>query len=158
MSHPLVKRYAAGASLPAQSIAGLTASDLDAFPVPGTWSIRQIISHLMDSDLIAADRMKRVVAEDNPLLTNYDENRFVQTLRYESASPEDMTEVFRLNRVITAHVLRGVDETAWSRTGTHNVRGKLSLTDLVRGYSDHLDHHLKFIRQKRALLGKPARD
>lgn len=158
MSHPLVERYAAGAPLPAQSIAGLTASDLDAFPVPGTWSIRQIISHLMDSDLIAADRMKRIVAEDNPLLTNYDENRFVQMLRYERVSPEDMTEVFRLNRVITAHVLRGVDEAAWSRTGTHNVRGNLSLTDLVRGYSDHLDHHLKFVRQKRLLLGKPLSD
>ena len=36
-----------------------------AFPIPGTWSIQQIIMHLMDSDLIASDRMNfaKVIAE-----------------------------------------------------------------------------------------------
>jgi hypothetical protein len=37
----------------------------------------------MDSDLIATDRIKRMIAEDNPQLIGYDENKFVQSLFYE---------------------------------------------------------------------------
>jgi hypothetical protein len=47
-----------------------------AFPVPGTWSIQQIVLHMMDSDLIASDRMKRVIAEDRPTLIGYNETAF----------------------------------------------------------------------------------
>ena len=63
MDRSWIERYAAGANVPAEAIRGLTPTDLNAFPVPGTWSIQQIVIHLMDSDLIGSDRMKRVAAE-----------------------------------------------------------------------------------------------
>ena len=52
----------AAATIPAAGIRGLTAQELNSFPVPGTWSVQQVIFHLMDSDLICSDRMKRVIA------------------------------------------------------------------------------------------------
>ena len=65
MNRELIDRYAAGGSQLAPAIAGLSREQLNAFPVPGTWSIQQIVLHLMDSDLIASDRMKRVAAEES---------------------------------------------------------------------------------------------
>ena len=67
MDRAMIERYAAGADVPAAAIRGLTRDELNAFPVPGTWSIQQIVLHLMDSDLIGSDRMKRVAAEENPV-------------------------------------------------------------------------------------------
>ncbi len=55
MDQQLLERYLAAADLPSQAIAGLTPAERNAFPVPGTWSIQQIVLHLMDSDLIAAE-------------------------------------------------------------------------------------------------------
>ena len=72
MEQQLIDRYAAGANQLAPSIEGLTRDDLNTFPVQGTWSIQQIVLHMMESDLIASDRMKRVISMDNPLLMGYD--------------------------------------------------------------------------------------
>jgi DinB family protein len=155
MNRELIEKYAAGAEVPAQAIAGLERADLLAFPVPGTWSIQQIILHLMDSDLIASDRMKRVAAEDNPLLVGYNETAFGNRLGYEHLSARDAAEIFRLNRLMTAEILRRLPPAAFARTGQHSERGEVTLEQLLETYTEHVDHHLKFIRDKRKLLGKP---
>jgi hypothetical protein len=157
MDRSVIERYAAGATAPATSIAGLDRTALNAVPVPGTWSIQQIILHLMDSDLIGSDRMKRVAAEENPQLIGYNETAFASNLGYEHLDPKKACEIFKLNRELTADVLRRLPDEAFERTGLHNERGVESLGELVAIYAEHLDHHLKFIRQKRELLGKPAK-
>jgi hypothetical protein len=151
----LIEKYAAGADVPARAIEGLSREQLLAFPVPGTWSIQQIILHLMDSDLIAADRMKRVAAEDHPTLIGYNETAFAKHLAYDQVSAEDATEIFRLNRQMTAELVRRLPDAAFKRTGLHNERGEVTLEQLLETYTGHLDHHVKFIKEKRKLLGKP---
>jgi uncharacterized damage-inducible protein DinB len=155
VNRELIERYAAGADVPAKAIHGLDRGDLLAFPVPGTWSIQQIILHLMDSDLIAADRMKRVAAEDHPTLIGYNETAFAKNLAYEEVSAQDAAEIFRLNRRMTAELLRRLPDVAFKRTGLHNERGEVTLEQLVDTYTGHLDHHVKFLKEKRKLLGKP---
>src|SRR5262245_47270556 len=108
MDRTLIERYAAGATVPGEAIRGLSAADLNAVPVPGTWSIQQIIIHLMDSDLIGADRMKRVAAEEMPQLIGYDETAFAKRLHPEKLDPVQACEVFRLNRLLTTTVLRNL--------------------------------------------------
>ena len=155
MDREAIERYAAGADVPARAIKGLSRDDLLATPVPGTWSIQQIIFHLMDSDLIASDRMKRVAVEEHPTLIGYNETAFAANLGYNNIDPQIACELFRLNRELTAAVLRQLPAEAFERTGQHNEDGVNSLAELVDGYVEHLDHHMKFIRHKRELLGKP---
>jgi hypothetical protein len=154
MNRELIEKYAAGADVPAKAIVGLDRADLLAFPVPGTWSIQQIILHLMDSDLIGSDRMKRVAAEEVPTLVGYNETAFANRLGYEHLSVRDAVEIFRLNRLMTAEILRRLPPSAFQRTGQHTEHGKVTLEQLLTTYTEHVDHHLKFIRDKRKLLGK----
>jgi hypothetical protein len=109
----------------------------------------------MDSDLIGSDRMKRVIAEDSPTLLAYNETAFSKRLYYETLDPVMACEVFRLNRLLTGAILRKLPDGAFARAGNHTERGHETLEDLVRGYADHLDHHMKFIKDKRRALGKP---
>lgn len=152
----LVKRYIAGANQLAEAIAGLTDADLDAHPVPDTWSIRQIVLHMMDSDLIASDRMKRVIAESRPpMLIGYDETAFAGRLYDKHLDAVKACEIFRLNRELTGEILRRLEDDAFARTGEHNESGTVTLEYLVETYTKHLTHHLKFLREKRQMLGKP---
>jgi uncharacterized damage-inducible protein DinB len=155
MEQQLIERYAAGANQLAPAIAGLTREDLNAYPVPSTWSIQQIVLHMMESDLIASDRMKRVISMENPLLMGYDETAAANKLCYDQLDPQLACDVFAKNRLLTAELLHRVPKEAWDRSGIHSERGKMTLRDLVANYAEHLEHHLKFIRQKRAMLGKP---
>ena len=119
----------------------------------GTWSIQQIVLHLMDSDLIASDRMKRIIAEENPTIIGYNETAFATKLFYDKLDPFAAAEIFKRNREMTAAILRHLPAAAFGRVGTHNERGKVTLKEMVETYVQHLEHHLKFLRHKRQLLG-----
>ncbi len=152
-----IEHYANEASDLRASIAGLSSQELQSFPVPGTWSIQQIVLHMMDSDLIGADRMKRVAAEPKPpTLIGYDETAFVDNLFYHELDPQAACQVFEANRAITAEVLRRLPDSAFARIGHHNEHPEpMTLAHLLETYVGHLRHHLKFIREKRAKLGRP---
>jgi len=155
VNRALIDQYEANASVPAKAIEGLSREELNLLPVPGTWSIQQVIMHLLDSDLIGADRMKRVIAEQpNPTLLAYDETLFAKHLPYDKLDPKLACEIFRLNRQMMAQLLRCLPDEAFARAGNHTERGRETLDDLVRGYVDHVHHHMKFVREKRAKLGK----
>lgn len=151
----LIDQYEAGGKVLALGIEGLSREDLLAVPVPETWSIQQIVLHLLDSDLVMADRMKRIIAEDDPLLIGFSESRFAQRLFYEAQPAEEAVRLFALNRRLMAMVLRQLPELAFQRIGTHNKRGQLKLAELVDGAIRHLEHHMAYLHVKRAKLGKP---
>lgn len=150
-----VESYAAGAEVPGKAIPGLSSEQLRAFPVPGTWSIQQIVAHLADSDLIAAYRMKRIIAEENPKLDLWDENAFVAGLRYQDLPAREVCELFRLNRIVLGHILRGLPDAAFERAAIHQEMGPMTLGQFLRIYVNHLDHHMAFLKKKRELLGSP---
>ncbi len=151
--HDNVEKFAAGAVKLWKSVEGLSDAQLDAFPIPGTWSIRQIVIHTLDSDLVAADRMKRIAAMDVPLLMNYDENTYVRTLYHPGLSVRLACDIFEKNRELTAAMLRPLPAAAFERYGIHNLTGKRTLGELVVSYIDHLEHHLRFIERKRGMVG-----
>ncbi len=154
MDRAVIEDYARGAEAVKSAIEGLAPADFTACPVPGTWTIGQIVLHLMDSDLIASDRMKRIIAEDEPLLIGYNESALAARLFYNDLDPFQAAEVFRLNRLLTAEILRRLPVDAFARLGRHNERGRIALGEMIGMYVQHLEHHLRFLRHKRQLLGK----
>jgi hypothetical protein len=137
------------------AVVGLSRADLTAFPVPGTWSIQQIVIHLADSDLMIADRIKRILAEDRPLLMNADESLWVRNLVCEEQSVEDALLLMKVNRRQLSRILRKLPDAAFDRAGVHSARGVVTAGGFVEVLNKHLDHHLKFIVEKRKMLGKP---
>ena len=158
MDPKLIEHYGAGGEKLSMAIRGLTHEDLLAVPPAdanvGRWSIQQVVIHCMDSDLIATDRLKRMIAEDNPTIIGYDENKFVQNLFYNDQSADQAVQVLDLNRKLFVSVLRKLPASAWDRKGTHNERGPITAGGYLKSTVDHLDHHLNFIHKKRAQMGK----
>src|SRR5262245_60281956 len=106
MHRQLVDRYESEAGDLRKVVAGLSREQLLATPVPGTWSIQQIAIHLLDCELVFCDRMKRVIALDNPPLPAFDETKYVQNLFYDDQDANIAVEVFESNRRLMLSVLR----------------------------------------------------
>jgi uncharacterized damage-inducible protein DinB len=155
MDRNLIERYADGADAMFKAIEGLSQNELNAHPGPGEWSIRQIVLHMMDSDLIGADRMKRVAAEDHPTLIGYNETLFANTLYGDDLDVTLASDIFAKNRRMTAAMLRRLPDASFARTGYHNEHGDMTLEHFLTNYIGHLDHHMRFVREKRMALGKP---
>lgn len=152
---PLIDAYVAQAETPRRWIEGLSASELLAHPVAGTWSIQALVVHCLDSDLIATHRMRRIAAEELPLLIGYDETAFARQRWYDQADVTLACELFAVHRRFTAQWLRTIPSEAWSRAGIHNQRGKITIAEMVPMYIQHIDHHGRFLADKRRALGRP---
>lgn len=148
----LINEYEAGPAKLREAVHGLTTEQLNAFPVPGTWSIQQICVHLLHSELFAAGRMCQIIAEDVPLMMNWDENTFVARLRYEKVPIADVLGCIETMRKTMAATLRQLKDEDFARYGIHSKRGKVTLEEQLVTYVNHLDHHLKYLRDKRRML------
>jgi hypothetical protein len=112
------------------------------------------VIHLADAETVYTDRMKRVIAEENPTLLAYDENKWANGLAYGEQSAEDAATIVELLRRQLGRVLVKLSPEAFERTGQHTETGRKTLVQLIDGANRHLDHHLKFIHAKRAAMGK----
>ena len=158
MYEELIHQYEAAGEKAALAIRGLTRDDLLCAPDPqadvGRWSIQQVVIHLMDSELVSIDRLKRMIAEENPTLLGYDENRFTQHLFYDEQSAEDAVKIIELARSNFARVLKKLPAAAFDRAGQHNERGRITVGGYLQAVVEHLDRHVSFIHKKRAHWGK----
>jgi uncharacterized damage-inducible protein DinB len=158
MNRDLIETYAAGGQKLRRAVEGLSRENLLARPGPGNWSIQELVIHLADSEEIAIDRMKRIITEDNPPLLYADETAYVERLFHDQQSLDDALTLFEVGRRQWSRVLRLLPDDAFSRQGTHNRKGAVTLGGMVEGYIKHLDHHLVFLKAKRERLGKPLPD
>jgi uncharacterized damage-inducible protein DinB len=149
----LLDQYAAAGPLLVYATAGLSREHETARVGPGTWSIAQLVAHLVDADLVIAERMKRVIAEDEPRLMAFDENRWIDRLDSQAMPVEEAVNLLSANRHWMTRILRNCSDSDFGRVGMHSEAGKKTLSDLVTGAVGHVDHHLRFLFAKRGTLG-----
>jgi uncharacterized damage-inducible protein DinB len=138
-----------------RAVADLSPEQLRSRPVPGKWSTLEVVCHLVDSEQAWCHRLKRVIAEDRPLLIGYDESRFTAALPYHEAGLEEELALLEGMRRQMARTLRAQPESAWSRTGVHSERGLVTLAEMLQAEADHVPHHLAQILEKRKAMGLP---
>ena len=152
----LIADYLAGPGTIRGAIAGMSPEQLDERPDPGRWSTREVICHLADSEQAWAHRLKRVIAEDRPLLPGYDESRFVEALGYDGRDLDDELDAIELTRKQLGPLLGSIPAETWERCGVHTERGLVSLAEMVVIEVEHIAHHLRFVALKRRALGLAA--
>jgi hypothetical protein len=152
----LLERFRRGAELLAAVTTGAAGSELDFTSGEGKWSVRQIVCHLADSEMVGGDRFRRVIAEENPSIIAYDEKAWAEKLDYKRRKFSQAIESFRRMRAENYELLKDLPPETWARTGTHDQRGPLTLVGLLRMYAEHSENHALQIRNARAAF-KEAR-
>jgi hypothetical protein len=66
---PLLERFRRGPELLAVVLTGVFGDEEDFAIAPGKWSVRQIVAHLADMEMVGSHRMRQVIAEESPTLT-----------------------------------------------------------------------------------------
>jgi uncharacterized damage-inducible protein DinB len=152
----LIDAYLSGIPTIRQAVADMTRDQLRARPIPGQWSTLEVVCHLNDFEPIYADRMKRIIAEDRPLVMSADQERYAAALAYDQRDLEEELALFEMIRRQMARILRTLPESALAREGIYRHDGKDEPRPLERfltTITNHVPHHLKFVQEKRRALG-----
>ena len=142
----MLDRYEDGAGVFEAAVAAATPAELDARPLEGEWTVREIVHHLCDGELNSAVRLRRLVAEDEPVLPGYDEMAFSRRLHYPDRSIGASLAAMRAVRAATLDLLRLLSDAEWARTGTHTEQGPYSVEAWLRDYADHPHDHAGQVR------------
>lgn len=150
----LIARYRAGYDEVVQALEGFPAARMTAHPIPGKWSAAQIVHHLADSESTSAQRLRKLLTEEHPVIQGYDQEAWAARLRYEDRDLAPALDAFRAARATTAQLFPGMSETDWSREGWHAESGRYSAETWLRIYADHAHGHAAQIRRLKEALAK----
>ena len=145
----LIAQYEAGYDRVVEALEQITEAELDARPTPDSWTAREIVHHLADSEMTSAIRIRRLLVEDAPLIQGYDQDAFVRVLW--SDRPIDASlQAFGAARRCTVPILRRMTDSDWGRAGIHSESGRYSTEDWLEVYGVHAHDHADQIEQARA--------
>ena len=148
-----IESYLAGPDKLRAAVVGLSRDQLVARPVPGKWSVLEVVCHLADTDANIAHRLKRVLSEEKPTFDRVQPDLMVAGLAYHARDVEQELAFLDLTRRQIARILNASPPKAWERTGIVGDRGEKTVAQMVNGAIEHLAHHLKFIVDKRRAMG-----
>ncbi len=136
---------------------GLTEKQLSRRPAPGKWSIKEIVAHLADGEVILGSRYRLVAAHERPAIAAYDQDLFVERLGADAASTEELVADFEMARAVNLGLLVRLPDEAFARVGIHSERGEESLGTMVAMYAGHDRVHLDQIETIRTGLFPPKK-
>ena len=122
---------------------GLSTEQVIKPETPGKWSVRHVLQHLADSELVWGYRLRMVLTHDRPLLTGYDQDLWAERLRYDQTDADQALQDFGLLRRRNLQLLIRATSEDLRRVGIHSERGEESVEHMIRLYAGHDLLHLQ---------------
>lgn len=161
-----IHRYLAGADplvlqarapeVLAALVDGLSAEHLGQRPAPGKWSIREIVAHLADDELVGAYRIRLILSAPGTAIQAFDQDVWARTGRYSTREVIDSLALYRILRSMNVKLLHTLTAQEWDMFGVHAERGIESLRDIAMYFAGHDINHFRQIELIRRQLGKAA--
>ena len=126
---------------------GLTDSELDK-PQTDSWTARQVVHHVADSEAQSYARLRRLIAEPGTVIQGYDEGVWGenQTLGYDVLPIEKSLAVFVAVRASSLEILKRLTESQLQNSGTHSESGEYTINTWLETYINHPLEHAQQIR------------
>jgi hypothetical protein len=140
------------ASALARVVSEVPASRVTTPEAPGKWSIRDVIQHLADSEVVGGFRLRLILAQDRPPLTPFDQDLWADRLRYRDVEVDDAVEQFAVLRRANLRLWENLTPSDLLRVGVHGERGEESLEHLRRLYAAHDLLHLRQLQRIRSAV------
>ena len=113
---------------------------VDAAPAPGKWSVRHILAHLADTEIVFAFRLRQAMAENYHVIQPFDQERWADN--YPAYSAEAALDVFTTVRSWNLQFIRHVPKDRFTKRLTHPERGEMTFQVVIETMGGHDLNHL----------------
>ncbi|MEJ7839350.1 MAG: DinB family protein [Thermomicrobiales bacterium] len=135
-----------------QALADAPEQWLDVRPSVDEWSIREIVVHCADMELMSSVRCRMLMAEPETLIAGIDPDIWAAAPGYQGMGIVESMAVIRSTRLFTVQILAQMPEHMWENVGHHSESGSLPLFTWLSYFANHLDVHAMQIRSNIRIL------
>ena len=146
----LIRQYAAGPARLRAALAEIPADALKWRPAPKEWSAHEVICHCADSETNSYARIRYLVAEPDPVIVGYDQERWASVFDYHDHPLEPALATVDAVRANTLALIRRLPDEAWTRAGRHTESGHYTAEEWLAIYAEHLEVHARQIENNLA--------
>lgn len=112
---------------------------------PYTWSLKQVVGHLIDVERIFSYRMLRIASGDQTPIPGYEQDSYVESRDYQVVDMNSLLDELEHLRAANVLLVRRLSSEALERRGVasgHVSSARANLFILV----GHVEHHAAIIR------------
>ena len=132
-----------------RAVARMTPRQLGKPEASGKWSVKQVVQHLADSELVWGWRLRLVLSHDRPTITGYDQDAWAERLGYDKVDIKRALADFTVLREANLRLLKRTTPADLARVGVHSERGEESVAHWMKLYAGHDILHLNQIERIR---------
>ena len=143
----LIRQYAEGPDRLQAAFAAAPAALRQWRPAPGKWSVHEVVVHCADSEANAHMRLRYLLAEPEPLVAGYNQDRWAIDMDYHAHPLEPALATIRAVRANTVPLLERLSESDWRKTGRHTEHQSYGVLRWLEIYGEHLEVHARQIER-----------
>lgn len=120
---------------------------------PYTWTLKQVMGHLIDTERIFATRLLRIAASDPTPNPGFEQNDYVDNFDYKDVPMQNLLEEFSVLRKASAMLVRRCSDQQLSRKGTSSGK-EMTARAAFFLMGGHVAYHEEIMRKR--LAGQEA--
>ncbi|WP_033542681.1 YfiT family bacillithiol transferase [Planococcus sp. CAU13] len=128
-----------------EAVDGLSDEQLGRKYREGSWTVRQLVHHIADSQLTMYQRLRLALTDDNPTVPPFDQEKWAELPDNELPVESSIRILEGLNVRIVA-IGQRVTEAELGRVFTHEVNGEITVAIKLAKLCWHEEHHLAHIQ------------
>src|SRR4051794_4196994 len=118
-------------------IEGVPEEALSRQPAPGKWSVRAILAHMAEDELVSSWRYRQMIENSGATLPGFDQDEWARLGDYESWTAREALEMFRLLREANLRMFGVLTPEEWQCYGMHAERGRMTVEELAHHMAGH---------------------
>jgi len=111
----------------------------------GKWSIKEVLSHLIDGERIFGYRVLRISRGDETPIEGFEQDGYIENSHANERSFEDLLEELSLQRNANLLMLKNLRDDGWKRLGTAS-QSPVSVRALGFIMAGHVRHHINILK------------
>jgi hypothetical protein len=113
----------------------------------GGWTGKEVLIHIKDSETVSYDRLRRIIAEEKPMLWFFEQALWQKNLHYMKQDIALAKNVFMTTRdsfieTVEMHLAKNAE-----KEGIHSRRGLMSMARLIEHHLWHIELHINHLKK-----------
>jgi len=113
----------------------------------GKWTIKEVLSHIIDAERIFAYRILRISRGDETPIEGFEQDGYIETSNANNRPFAELLEEFELQRKSNLLLLKNIDAAGSQRMGTASGF-PVSVRALAYISAGHVRHHLGILNER----------